>query len=89
VAVFGVSNDGRALDKVQQFRGLIRGGIVDDDDFDVVEVVVGDRAQALKGQFGAIEEDQDDGDFGVVVARQAQGNFRRKKILQTGAIRCR
>ena len=55
---------------------FIRGGIVDDDDFETVEAVVGDGAQALQGQFCAIEEDEDDGHFGAVAAGKTEWNFR-------------
>src|SRR5207247_5687914 len=60
MAVFGITDNRCAVDQIQQFPSFIRRCVVDDDDFEALEAMLGNGSQALQSQFCAIEEDSAD-----------------------------
>ena len=86
MAVFGIADNRCAVNQIQQFPSFIRRCVVDDDDFEALEAMLGNGSQALQSQFCAIEEDEDDGNLRIVAARQAEWNFGRKAIVQACAV---
>jgi hypothetical protein len=77
-----ILNDARAADALEQRPRVIGRGVVNDDDFVRPDVALQDRLETLKGQLGAVVEDEDDADLGPLVLWKFNDRVGEQKVAE-------